>query len=247
MTPSVDLIEAAGYALWPAREEASVAGWTVRATDGFTRRLNSATGAGSPSADEVAFRAVRAWFDDRSLPTIVRVTPLLSIDAVDGVRRSWGFVDIDPTLVLVRESGGLGPVHDVSYVPLDDPALLTRLCVLGGRRTGDVEHLAGVVARIDGPATGVAIGVDAVGLVAVHGDLAAVFSVGVRPDARRRGLATRVMAAADSWSAARGARSLFLQVLGTNSPAVALYEGLGFRTSYAYHYLVAPPRIDGGT
>lgn len=240
MTLSVEVIEAAGYALWPPREQASIAGWTVRATDGFTRRLNSATGAGSPATDEESLASVRAWFADRSLPAIVRVTPLLSGEAIEGVRRSWGFVDVDPTLVLVRESGERRPIDDVSFVALDDPAFLNRLCVLGGRASSDVDHLAGVVGRIDGVATGVAIGTDAVGLVAVHRDLAGVFSVGVRPDARRRGLASRIMAAAQSWSAARGARYQFLQVLEANRPAVALYEGLGFRTTYTYHYLVAP-------
>ncbi|HEX7839332.1 MAG TPA: GNAT family N-acetyltransferase, partial [Kofleriaceae bacterium] len=44
------------------------------------------------------------------------------------------------------------------------------------------------------------------------------------------GLALAVMAALLEWGAERGATTAYLQVLGDNAPAIALYERAGFRT-----------------
>ena len=52
-----------------------------------------------------------------------------------------------------------------------------------------------------------------------------------------QGLAVAVMAALLEWGAERGATTAYLQVLGDNAPALALYEGMGFTTHHAYRYL----------
>jgi ribosomal protein S18 acetylase RimI-like enzyme len=42
------------------------------------------------------------------------------------------------------------------------------------------------------------------------------------------------------WGAERGARTAYLQVLGDNTRALALYDGLGFVAHHRYRYLAAP-------
>jgi ribosomal protein S18 acetylase RimI-like enzyme len=49
------------------------------------------------------------------------------------------------------------------------------------------------------------------------------------------------MAALLEWGAERGATTAYLQVLGHNAPALALYAGMGFTTHHAYAYLT--PRL----
>lgn len=56
-----------------------------------------------------------------------------------------------------------------------------------------------------------------------------VFGLAVALDARRRGVASALLAAAEEHARARGARKLSLRVLGTNTGAQRLYEGLGFQ------------------
>lgn len=56
-----------------------------------------------------------------------------------------------------------------------------------------------------------------------------VHDVFVRPAYRRRRVATALMAEAESFVRARGARELRLGVLDRNATARALYAGLGFR------------------
>jgi ribosomal protein S18 acetylase RimI-like enzyme len=62
----------------------------------------------------------------------------------------------------------------------------------------------------------------------------------VLPEARRRGLARRVIRALADWAADQGATGAFLQVEQRNTPAVTLYRGLGFTTHHTYLTRVAP-------
>lgn len=55
-----------------------------------------------------------------------------------------------------------------------------------------------------------------------------VLTLAVLPAARRRGIATSLLAAAAKHAAELGATELFLEVDITNSPAIALYKRLGF-------------------
>ena len=48
------------------------------------------------------------------------------------------------------------------------------------------------------------------------------------------------MAALLEWGAERGATTAYLQVLGDNARALALYDGLGFVEHHRYRYLAAP-------
>ena len=45
------------------------------------------------------------------------------------------------------------------------------------------------------------------------------------------------MAALLEWGAELGATTAYLQVLGHNEPALALYDSMGFQTHHAYAYL----------
>ncbi|MFD4374534.1 GNAT family N-acetyltransferase [Streptomyces sp. NPDC058486] len=89
---------------------------------------------------------------------------------------------------------------------LDDPTALALVALLAGDRPAG---LAG-------------------GLVAPDG-VPELRSLWVAPEARGRGLATRLIAAVEEWARGTGAPAIRLAVLTTNTPATALYERLGYR------------------
>lgn len=55
--------------------------------------------------------------------------------------------------------------------------------------------------------------------------------LGVAPDARRRGIGRRLLAAGIAALRSRGARELYLEVSESNVPAVALYQDAGFHVA----------------
>lgn len=60
------------------------------------------------------------------------------------------------------------------------------------------------------------------------GESADVAAMGVVPQARRRGVATALLAAAQAEAKRRGVSEMFLEVAETNAPARALYAQAGF-------------------
>ena len=96
----------------------------------------------------------------------------------------------------------------------DEPAMAALLAVPGS--------FACVVMDAGQAPSGLAV-------VRVAADEAELLTIAVLPEARRLGIARRLMAELADAAAARGAVRLFLEVAVVNSGALALYSGLGFR------------------
>ncbi len=80
-------------------------------------------------------------------------------------------------------------------------------------------------------------GVGAIAFAVRDGDLMVMESVAVPEALRQRGHARAAVVSLMRWGAAAGATGACLQVEASNTPAIALYRGLGFdRELYRYHY-----------
>jgi ribosomal protein S18 acetylase RimI-like enzyme len=74
-----------------------------------------------------------------------------------------------------------------------------------------------------------------------------VGGMAVAPEARRTGLGRRVMSDAIEQARARGDRTLLLEVIEQNTPAVKLYKSLGFRmTRRLVGYRWEPEEVESG-
>jgi ribosomal protein S18 acetylase RimI-like enzyme len=76
----------------------------------------------------------------------------------------------------------------------------------------------------------------AFGLGVAERGVVGLFDIVVRPAFRGRGLGRRLAQALMAWGGEGGARTAYLQVGDDNSVARRLYESLGFRAAYPYHY-----------
>ena len=85
-------------------------------------------------------------------------------------------------------------------------------------------EMSGVFALVDEPMKGLIL----VRLVCDEGE---VLTVAVAADARRQGLGRCLVQAAAQTAAARGVRTLFLEVAADNSSAINLYRGEGFEAA----------------
>ncbi len=228
---------------WRPVESEPLGEWTLRASDGFTRRANSVLALGDPGLPVAeALAHARAWYAARKLPAYVQAatgaegTQELLCAALD--RHGWRR-EVSAEVRI----GALAPIGDldadVSAVRLSrtiDEAWLRRYqrfeeaspAVRSVLASGPSVWFASVAGTEGVPA--------AIGRCVVDGRWAGFMAVEVDPGRRRRGLATSVMTALARQALDEGASAAWLQVESDNDAARALYDGMGFAPHHHYHH-----------
>ena len=221
---------------WPAMTEHRIGDWRLRAAGGFTGRANSALAVGDPGMPVArALDRVREFARDQRIPAVVQAVAGSRAEravAAAGWVPNTGHAAGHVVSVLLGPLGTrAGDGIEIRPEPTrewwdltagsPEPTPAQRHVLT----TGDVGY---GVAEITAGAV----------RAAVVGDVLHIARLEVRPEHRRRGLATALMAACGPWAAARGATRCALQVAVGNTPALALYEALGFTEHHRYRYWV---------
>lgn len=180
-------------------------------------RFNSCLAMGSTGIPlDDAISQVRRYFSDIGRPPVLRVEQR-SAEADAALAAGWAHL----------------PEKDSAHLLTSTAQLVRRLRT---RQETDVE----VLLDAHGPRTSLDLAGTARGEAALDGDWLGVHGVRVAESHRRRGLARRVMAELVAWGAERGARTVWLHVETANTPALALYESLGFAEHHRMAYYAAP-------
>ncbi len=188
-------------------------GWLLRSSETATaRRANSVLAFPGGASGETDVAAVEAYYRGLGKPPVAAVLG-------DSDERSF--------------LAGLGWVAESH----DADTLFQIASVASARRALAGVDVSSVVLTIDEGIACAALPGAAQGYAAYADDWVGFRSIEVAPIHRRRGLARTIMAALLGWGAEQGATTAYLQVLGDNSPALALYESMGFATHHAYAYL----------
>lgn len=199
--------------LWPDLETAPLGSWLLRHSPTATaRRANSVLAFGPSGVPDDVDRVIDHYAGPRGR-TGRPIAAVLSDSAEEELFRSRGWVP---------ESTDSPTVFQIAPVSRVARALrISSSAVVDGTQSF-------ATARLDDRASGVAAYAD---------DWMGMRSIEVAPAHRRQGLALQVIAALVDWAAEQGATTAYLQVLGDNAPALALYERLGFTTHHTYCYL----------
>jgi RimJ/RimL family protein N-acetyltransferase len=244
-TEALELAAAAG---WPAADASRLGDWWLRATEGWTRRGNSALPIGEPGLPlDEAIEAIVSWYHDRGLPPAI-VVPLPLRAGLDAELARRGWAAEPATVVMTTSVEELRAVprrsDPISFDPTPAPAWLA---VAASRKT----FLPAVaMAVLTGPAEvrfPIVYGVGGEPLATARGTVAdedrrwlGLSLIETAPRVRRQGYAQHVMGALADWAAGLGARDVYLQVLTSNTTAIALYERLGFTVHHSYVSRVLP-------
>lgn len=235
---------------WPALKEVHYDGWLIRLANGATRRTNSVNVVGPgrrPLPEKIAY--CEAIYRAHGQPSYFRL--LSDCDpALEKALDARGYRAEDETLTLYMNFRKHRP-------KAPDPAILTD--VREGRPTSawleahrvhsrrtpeEAGALHTVLASLAVPALfAEARGTDghiaSVAFCGIHQNIACVQWVVTDPEQRRMGLSHAALCALLSRARDAGAKGACLQVLAANTPAIALYERLGFACElYRYHYRV---------
>ena len=196
-------------ALWPDLETEPAGQWLLRRSPTERARRANSVLAFVPAGVDDAYERVVAHYER----PIAAVLPGSAEDE------------------LFRQRGWVLESHDAdTQFQLAGVAQVRRALPRSGSTPVELDetHPGVVTASIGGVATGIAAYAD---------DWVGFRGIEVDPRHRRRGLGLAVLAALLEWGAEQGATTAYLQVLGDNAPALALYERLGFTTHHSYRYL----------
>jgi GNAT superfamily N-acetyltransferase len=217
------------FALFPNLAVAPVSGpsgWLLRSSATATaRRANSVLAFPTTSYESGAL-ATRSY----------------DVATVTEVEGHYGTLGKPAAAAVLAESDERTFLAGLGWVPESDDAdtQFQLASVATARRALRGVDAHGVVVTVeDGVAMASVPG--ARGFAAYADDWVGFRGIEVAPGHRRQGLARTVMAALLEWGAEHGATTAYLQVLGHNAPALALYEGMGFTTHHAYAYLTPGP------
>ena len=245
--------ERRGLGAWPALHSVVVGDWVLRASGGYTKRANSANALGESRAfpanaiaDEKPKRdfreiiaEVEGFYAASRQPTIFRITPLADPEA-DCFLAAAGYDFLDPCTTMVAPLDDARANAEIQIELHVSSAWLDRAAATKGV---DTSHRAAhdlIVRSIRSPVaftTAFLAGAAAGFGLGVVGDAAiGLFEIAVRSDCRGRGLGRDITRGLMAWGRSQGAAAAYLQVLDANRPAIRLYESLGFRAAYSYHY-----------
>ncbi len=232
----------------PALETELFDGWVLRATGGYTGRANSVAPLDSGELDppeKIAF--TEAWYRSRSLPPMIRLTPVAQPPHLESFleERGWRLRDEGVSVQIRKLDGIVSPTAKVHIT--EGPPPDGWLVALAGFQPTVEEHFASVrtsLSRLPATSASGTINHDetpaAVGRAVLEDGHIGLFDIFTRPDLRNRGLAGDVTNALLGWGILQGASIAYLQVVPSNEAACRLYAGLGFHEAYRYWYRVAP-------
>jgi GNAT superfamily N-acetyltransferase len=246
--PQIAALEQKLFRAWPALETRTAAGWLQRFAGGYTKRANSINALTPDSEFTSNLKdALEVPYRERGLPPVWRLTPLAPSTA-DPFLAAQDYRRIDESLVQVAALNGARVVDpEVAIDPMPSADWLdgfARLSPVAPAHRQTMARMLGSIAapvgfaRIEQAGQGVGF---ALGVVDV--DHVGLFDVLVAPQARRQGLARRLVQNLCTWGYKHGACFAYLQVVATNAAALPLYADLGFETAYRYAYRVPPARL----
>ncbi len=247
--------EERGFSAWPAPRNVYFGGWVFRLGGGYTKRANSANALGDRHemrADSInalaparEFRDVMAeaerFYAANGQPTIFRLTPLAGPDA-DPLLAAAGYAWLDPSTVMTAPLDAARPDAAVRLAPGPTPAWLNGIAAAQGVAPSHRAIHDQIVTAIALPSACATAFVGdqaaAFGLGVADRGAVGLFDIIVRPEFRGRGLGRAITRALMAWGRDGGAEAeaAYLQVNDANRPAWRLYESLGFRAAYSYHY-----------
>ncbi|MEO3810059.1 GNAT family N-acetyltransferase [Sphaerisporangium sp. B11E5] len=242
------LQERAARAL-PAEHVEDADGWWLRHAPSCAWWVGTVLPHGDTEPGELARRVDRAeeFYAARDAAARFQISPGACPDGLDAVLAERGYRRKSPVSLQVAPSEQVArrAPAGAPRVRLDDRPTRAWFEVWQAveEHGGDSRSAWDLLGRVRGACAyaSAMIGDDvvAVGRAVTDTGWAGVFGMATLPEARGRGAGRAVLAALATWAVARDAGRMYLQVECDNTPALRLYDGMGFREVCGYHYRTA--------
>ena len=238
-------LEERAFNAWPARQTVFHRGWVFRLSGGYTKRANSVNALLPGAPFDGVREAAAALYARHGLPAVFRISPLAPPEA-DQELADAGYQHFDPSLVLHRPLalGSVGKPDGSTHISTTPTAawlegfaaansVPTHHRALHNSMLDHIAHPAAFALQHD--AQGQPVGF---GLAVLERGAVGLYDLAVAPEHRGGGRGRALVTALLHWAAEAGAASAYLQVRAQNAAALGLYQSMGFKTAYGYHYRV---------
>jgi ribosomal protein S18 acetylase RimI-like enzyme len=242
-------VERRGFNAWPALHGLVLQGWLLRASEGYTKRANSANAMQMGAELAGLLPRIEDFYARQGLPAIFRLTPLAHGGADAELERA-GYQAVDPSLLMRTALADTGGFRGATLAPdlqwrLDrrpDTTWMQGFAAAHELSSSQQAVHGRMLQSIAWPAAFASLLLQgqpiAWGLAVLEGDAVGLYDIAVLPGQRGRGLGRALVLGLLDWARRQGAHWADLQVREPNHVARRLYESLGFRSIYGYHYRV---------
>jgi GNAT superfamily N-acetyltransferase len=241
MSIDVSSLERATVAAVAPREVQELAGWLLAFDDGAVNRARCAVPLSHDSPDARVVPEIHRRYRERGVMPNFRVAQKAAMSAVESELAALGLLPLQPTQVMVAQAAhvaaaAIGPGVEIASEP-DDAWAAVFLGegfdpVAGASRVATLRRAKGSLFASIREGDRVVAG----GVLAMSHGWASVHGMRTALSHRRRGLATRVLAAFAQEAQRRGYERIALQVEVANDAATRVYKQCGFGLAWTYVY-----------
>lgn len=229
----------------PALESIYLDGWVVRFANGYTKRANSVNPL-YPSATDLENKIAycESLYAVRKQPTVYKMTSLADPHDLDDILGRSGYREEPGASVQMLALDALNRPNEgrVTLAADANDQWLNAYFRLNNVQEKYMPTMRQMLLHIAPQKCLAAVYVNgqiaAVGLGVLDRGFLGLFDIVTEPTMRQKGYGHQLMLYLLNWGKANGADYAYLQVMLSNSPALYLYEKLGFHEVYRYWYRV---------
>jgi GNAT superfamily N-acetyltransferase len=228
---------------WPALQTIQYDGWILRFANGVTRRSNSVNLLYSSTLDtEEKIGYCERLYLSHDIPPCFKITQAADPADIDLVlsRHDYIITAVISFQVLDISNWCHEPLSDIRIETELNPRWIDAFISMNGYDTARKPTYIEIMRQLRTPKCLISLTrghqTIGVGLGVVEGPYIGFFDIVVDPSYRQTGLGYLIVENLLRWGRKNGALTAYLQVLTNNTPAIRLYEKMGFREKYQYWY-----------
>jgi len=230
---------------WPAIEEFDLDGWVIRYANGVTKRSNSVNPiykSTENTEDKIDF--CENYYRSKGIPVCFKITEIAKPNDLDQILESRGYDHNFDVLIQVMDIRKINGDLDKNIELLGDSndLWLDQYIKMNGSKPSLRPVYRMIIDKIAQPKclfsftlNGEVIGC---GLGVVEDKFIGLFDIVIDPRYRNQGYGKLLIENILKWGNSKGASTAYLQVLADNTPAIRLYEKVGFSEEYRYWYRI---------